>query len=250
MSKQKILNIDELAIDSKIIKELNEFKFRFMSIASHEFRTPLTTILTSSELLLMIGRSISEDKYVDYIIQIQNSVIYMTSILDDILTINKIETGKWKFNPTKTNLTSFCNKMIEDAKNFTLENHKIIFKSNFKNNYAIIDNKLLQHIISNLLSNAIKYSPSGGEIELKLEKSKSDLVFSVEDYGIGIMKKDQEKLFDIFYRGKNAEKYEGTGLGLSIVKRCVESHGGKIKFESKLNKGTRFEVTIPMFTSI
>jgi signal transduction histidine kinase len=250
MSKQKISNIDELVSDSRIIKELNEFKFRFMSIASHEFRTPLTTILTSSELLLMVGRSISEDRYVDYIIQIQNAVIYMTSILDDILTINKIETGKWKFNPTKTNLNSFCNKMIEDAKNFTSEKHKIIFKSNFKSSFAIIDNKLLQHIISNLLSNSIKYSPGGGEIKLELKKSKSDLVFSVEDHGIGIIKKDQEKLFDIFYRGKNAERFEGTGLGLSIVKRCVESHGGKIEFDSKLNKGTRFEVTIPMLTPV
>ncbi|MFA7288078.1 MAG: HAMP domain-containing sensor histidine kinase [Melioribacteraceae bacterium] len=250
MSKHIIPRIDDFAIDPKILTELNEFKFRFMSIASHEFRTPLTTILTSSELLLMVGRSISEDKYEDYIIQIQNSVIYMTSILDDILTLNKIETGKWKFNPTKTNLTAFCNKMIEDANNFTSDKHKLIFKSNFKNIFAIIDNKLLQHIISNLLSNSIKYSPRGGDIILRLDKSKSDLIFSVADNGIGVMKKDQEKLFEIFYRGKNAEKYEGTGLGLSIVKRCVDSHGGKINFESKLNKGTKFEVTIPMFTSI
>lgn len=231
-------------------KQLNELKLRFLSTSSHEFRTPLTTILTSSELLLMIGRTLSEEKYVDYIYQIQNAVNYMTSLLDDILTINKTEVGKWKFSPSKIDLYDFLQKMVEETRNNATPQHNIILDFKLKDNNAIVDNKLLQHILSNLLSNAVKYSPDGGNIVLKVKALKSDLEFTVADNGIGISKKDQKNLFETFYRGRNTGKIEGTGLGLSIVKRCVESHGGKLSFKSNLNEGSTFTISIPMMTIV
>lgn len=231
-------------------KQLEELKLRFLSTSSHEFRTPLTTILTSSEVLLMIGRSLSEERYVDYIIQIQNAVFYMTSLLDDILTINKTEIGKWKFCPSKIDLYDFLIKVIDEAKNLASAYHNFNVLFEMKNNHAIVDNKLLHHILLNLLSNAIKYSPKGGEITLKVRGSKSEIEFIISDDGIGISKQNQSKLFEAFYRGDNTGEIEGTGLGLSIVKRCIESHGGKITFKSKLNKGSTFTVAIPMMTMV
>jgi len=249
-----VLYINNGEVVSKTIaekeKQLDEMKMRFLSTSSHEFRTPLTTIFTSSELLLLMGRSISEEKYVDYIVQIQNAVTYMTGLLDDILTINKTEIGKWKFSPTKINLFDFATKMIEEAESNGSYNHKINLQYELKTKEMIADSKLLQHILSNLLSNAVKYSPKGGNIIFRIRSLKSDLEFSITDKGIGISRQDQKNLFETFYRGSNTGKIEGTGLGLSIVKRCVESHGGKITFKSGLNKGSTFVVTIPMLTVI
>ena len=231
-------------------KQLNELKSRFLSTSSHEFRTPLTTILTSSELLVMGGRQLSEEKYLEYIIKIQNSVTYMTSLLDDMLAINKTDPGKWKFNPSRINLYRFCLMMIEDANNIATPQHNIIFNYLLNDKYAIVDDKLLQHIISNLLSNAVKYSPDGGNIILKVTQFRSNLEFVISDRGIGISKRDQKNLFENFYRGKNTGNIQGTGLGLSIVKRSVESHGGQIKFKSRLNEGSTFSVLIPIMTEV
>ena len=231
-------------------KQLEDMKLRFLSTSSHEFRTPLTTILTSSEVLLMVGRIISDEKYVDYIIQIQNAVVYMTRLLDDIITINKTEIGKWKFSPTNIDLFDFSLKMIEEARNNASPQHNINLSYEMQNKQAIVDNKLLHHILSNLLSNAVKYSPNGGEITLKIRGTKSEIEFIISDDGIGISKHDQNKLFETFFRGENTGEIEGTGLGLSIVKRCVESHGGKMDFKSRLNKGTTFIVSIPMMTLV
>ncbi len=231
-------------------KQLEEMKVRFLSTSSHEFRTPLTTILTSSEVLLMIGRSLSETRYEDYIIQIQNAVVYMTSLLDDILTLNKMEVGRWKFSPAKTDLFDFCNKMIEEARNKSLPGHSFNLFYGMKDKHAIVDDKLLHHIISNLLSNAVKYSPHGGEISLRVRSIKSEIEFTITDNGIGISERDGKKLFETFYRGENIGEIQGTGLGLSIVQRCLDSYGGKISFKSKLNEGSIFTVSVPVLTML
>ncbi|MCX6151228.1 MAG: ATP-binding protein [Ignavibacteriales bacterium] len=231
-------------------KQLNELKSRFLSTASHEFRTPLTTILTSSELLAMIGRTCKEEKYLEQIIKIQNAVVYMTGLLDDILTINKTDLGKWEFNPSIINLHSCCIKMVEEIYTIATPGHNIIFNYLLKDKHAIVDEKLLQHIISNLLSNAVKYSPNGGDVIFKVVQSHSNIEFIVSDNGIGIAEQDQKNLFETFYRGKNTINIPGTGLGLSIVKRSVESHGGKISYRSKLNEGTVFVVSIPLMTTL
>jgi signal transduction histidine kinase len=230
-------------------RQLEELKVRFMSTSSHEFRTPLTTILTSSEVLLMIGRNISETRYVDYIIQIQNAVVYMTSLLDDILMMNKTEVGKWKLCPAKIDLYDFSHKMINEIRNISTRFHSFNLHYEMNNKYAVVDSKLLHQILSNLLSNAVKYSPHGGEIVIRVRNVKSDIEFAVSDNGIGIAKNNQNKLFETFYRGDNTGDIEGTGLGLSIVKRCVDSHGGRISFKSKVNKGSTFIVSIPLMAA-
>jgi signal transduction histidine kinase len=171
-------------------------------------------------------------------------------LLDDMLAINKTDPGKWKFNPSRINLYRFCLMMIEDANNIATPQHNIIFNYLLNDKYAIVDDKLLQHIISNLLSNAVKYSPDGGNIILKVTRFRSNLEFVISDRGIGISKRDQKNLFENFYRGKNTGNIQGTGLGLSIVKRSVESHGGQIKFKSRLNKGSTFTVFIPIMTEV
>ena len=231
---------------NKKAKQLDEFKSRFISTSSHEFRTPLTTILTSSELLLMVGRSLNEEKYLEHIIKIQNAVMYITSLLDDMLAINNAESGKWKFNPSRINLYNFCVKLIDAASNDATPQHSINFNFNLNDHYAIVDDKLLQLILSNLLSNAIKYSPKGGEVTLTVNRVGFKIEFIVKDNGIGIPQQDQKKLFEIFFRSQNTGNIKGTGLGLSIVKRSVESHGGEVKFKSKLNEGSTFYVSIPL----
>lgn len=231
-------------------KHLNNIKSRFLSTSSHEFRTPLTTILTSSELLAMVGRSWSEERYFDHIIKIQNAVTYMTGLLDDILTVDRTDRDVWRFNPYMINLYELCRKMLEEVSGQAQDTHKFSYEYLPGSKHAIVDEKLLQHILTNLLSNAVKYSPGGGEILLRVAQSLSDLEFIISDQGIGIPEEDRGNLFETFYRCRNSSKIKGTGLGLSIVKRSVEAHGGEIKFESRLNEGTTFRVLIPLMTSI
>lgn len=231
-------------------KNLDDIKTRLLSTSSHEFRTPLTTILIASEMLAMIGRTCSDQKYFEQIVKIQNSVTYMTGLLDEILTIDRTDKEVWKFNPSMINLENFCRKMVEEVCDLATPLHNIKYEYLSHSKHAIVDDKLLQHILTNLLSNALKYSPDGGEIIFKVDQLNSTLEFTLSDKGIGIPDQEKENLFEPFYRCKNASKIKGTGLGLAIVKRSVESHGGKIVFESKIDEGTTFTVSIPLMTSI
>lgn len=231
-------------------KKINDIESRLLSTSSHEFRTPLTTILIASEVLVMVGRSWSEQRYLEQIIKIQNAVTYMTGLLDDLLLINRTDREVWKFNPSLINLHDLCQKMLEEASDQATPMHKINYEYLPAFRHAIVDEKLLQHIITNLLSNAVKYSPNGGQINFKVVQSFSNLEFVITDHGIGIPEQDRENLFETFYRCKNSTKIKGTGLGLAIVKRSVEAHGGEIKFESKLNEGSTFTVSIPLMTAV
>lgn len=243
----------ELSLKSTFAKDqknLDDIKTRLLSTSSHEFRTPLTTILIASEMLAMIGRTCSDQKYFEQIVKIQNSVTYMTGLLDEILTIDRTDKEVWKFNPSMINLDNFCRKMVEEVCDQATPQHNIKYEYLSHSKHAIVDDKLLQHILTNLLSNALKYSPDGGEIVFKVKQLNSTLEFTLSDKGIGIPDQEKENLFEPFYRCKNASKIKGTGLGLAIVKRSVESHGGQIIFESKIDEGTTFKVSIPLMTSI
>lgn len=243
----------ELSLKSTFAKDqknLDDIKTRLLSTSSHEFRTPLTTILIASEMLAMIGRTCSDQKYFEQIVKIQNSVTYMTGLLDEILTIDRTDKEVWKFNPSMINLDNFCRKMVEEVCDQATPQHNIKYEYLSHSKHAIVDDKLLQHILTNLLSNALKYSPDGGEIVFKVKQLNSTLEFTLSDKGIGIPDQEKENLFEPFYRCKNASKIKGTGLGLAIVKRSVESHGGEIIFESKIEEGTTFTVSIPLMTSI
>jgi signal transduction histidine kinase/PAS domain-containing protein len=240
-------------------KELTELKSRFISMASHEFRTPLTTIQSSAELLEYYSQKWSHDKKVTHLRRIQTSVKHMTKLLNDVLIIGRAEAGKLTFNPAVLNLESFCRNLVEELQLNDTHQHTISFvceqereefanietyKSQIKLPY--IDETLLWQILENLLSNAIKYSPKDSIIEFKLQYSSTQAVFQICDQGIGIPPEDQPLLFESFHRATNVGTIAGTGLGLAIVKKCVDIHQGQVAVTSEIGVGTTFTVTLPI----
>lgn len=227
-------------------KQLVELKSRFITTASHEFRTPLTTILMSAKLLEQFGDRASEDKKRMYLDRIQIATKRMTQLLDDILLIGKAEAEKLEFNPKPVSLEQFCRDLVEEMQMSASSKHSMIFISQAQQITANVDEKLLRYILSNLLSNAIKYSPKGGDINLCLSIEAGKAIFHIRDRGIGIPAQDTEQLFHSFHRGSNVENISGTGLGMSIVKQCVDLHGGEISVISEVGTGTTFVVTLPI----
>jgi len=241
---------EELEASLERERDLNKLKTRFLSIASHEFRTPLSMILFSNNLLRRYIQVVPDQHTAAEMIQeldgIEKTVKQMTGTLDDILRIAKSETSKFIFNPTLIDFGDLCRNVVEKFKVMAAETHTIIFSDSVEHLQAFVDPKLMEHILSNLLSNAMKYSPKGGTIRCDLVQENGKIILSVKDEGIGIPAQDQRHLFDAFYRGVNVDEIQGTGLGLSIVKQFVELHGGTIALESEANKGTTFTVVLPL----
>ncbi|NEP55590.1 MAG: GAF domain-containing protein [Symploca sp. SIO2G7] len=238
-------------------KELNELKSRFVCMTSHEFRTPLTTILSSSELLQHYRDKWTEEKKVVYFGRIQSSVKHMTRLLDDVLLIGKVEAGKLGFNPERMDLVKFCRTLVEDIRLGNGNKHQIIFNDidisepeKCKFSEAYMDEKLLKHIFSNLLSNAIKYSPQDSSIHFQLTYQDGEAIFQIKDQGIGIPPEAKLHLFDSFYRANNVGNISGNGLGLAIVKSSIDLHNGKITVDSEVDLGTTFTVTIPLNVAV
>ncbi len=233
-------------------RELNELKSRFVSMVSHEFRTPMSTILFSAGLLETYGPKWSEEKKLTHLHRIQAAVKQMTKLLEDILTLGKAEAGKLEFKPVPIELEQFCRELAEEMQITDENKHRINFLSKGAIADAIMDEKLLRHILSNLLSNAIKYSPEGSTVYFELtclgngaEEKSPVAMFRIQDEGIGIPPEDKPRLFETFHRATNVGTIPGTGLGLAIVKRAVDLHGGEIAVESEVGAGTRFTVTLP-----
>lgn len=227
-------------------KELNELKSRFVSMTSHEFRTPLTTILGSSELLEYYSKKWTEEKKISHLHRIQTNVKRLTHLLDDVLLIGKADAGRLDFKPESINLEQFCLNLVEELQLSLSNQHTLTFVSQGQCTDACMDERLLRHIFSNLLSNAIKYSPAGGTVHFELTCQKREAIFRIRDEGIGIPPEDLERLFESFHRATNVGQIAGTGLGLAIVKRSVDLHGGKISVNSEVGVGTTFIVTIPL----
>jgi len=232
-------------------KELNQLKSRFVSMISHEFRTPLTTILAASEALECYGDRWGEEKKKLYLKRIQNTVQQMSVLLSEILILARSEAQKLPFNPAPVDLEGFCRDLVEEMQlnlqaNQTLEFHVLPAKEESRDRLPRMDEQLLRHIFSNLLSNAIKYSPPGGKIELTLTTDRDRAICTVEDEGIGIPPEDRKHLFESFHRAKNVGTVPGTGLGLTIVQRSVELQQGTITVETELGKGTKFTVILPL----
>jgi len=230
-------------------KELGELKSRFVTMASHEFRTPLATILSSTELLEHYSHKWGEEKKLNHLQRIQAAVKHMTELLNDVLVIGKAEAGKLEFQPTPLDLAQFCRKLVEEMQ-LTAGTHTIAFRTLGLCTTACMDEKLLRHILSNLLSNAIKYSPQGGTVHFDLVCEQGKAVFRIKDDGIGIPVTEQAQLFNSFHRASNVGNISGTGLGLAIVKKSVDLHGGNIKVDSEVGFGTTFTATLPLFSLI
>ena len=238
---------DEIYLALEREKELSALKIRFFSMASHEFRTPLSTVLAAAQVL---ENSQTEwdntEKRLRNLHRIQDSVRNMVQLLDDILTINRAETGNLAFNPKPLNLELYCHHFVEEMNLNAGTQNLPTFTSKGAVQPISVDEKLLRSILSNLLSNAIKYSPQGGGVALTLEYQVNMALLKVEDQGIGISLEDQKHLFEPFHRGKNVRTIPGTGLGLVVVKKCVDLHQGTICFNSEPGVGTTCWVTLPL----
>jgi PAS domain S-box-containing protein len=229
-------------------KELRELKSRFISMASHEFRNPVTSILICSDLLQQKSNNLSESERNVYLSLIADAARNISSLLEDVLIVSLTEEGNLQFKPKSLQLENVCCKIIEEII-VTAQERKINFTCNGINSPVIGDEKLLRYILTNLLSNAIKYSPTDTEVDFTIQadcEQENKVIFQICDRGIGIPPKDQKHLFQSFYRAHNVGGTPGTGLGLSIVKKAVELHQGEITIESELGVGTTVKVILPL----
>lgn len=228
-------------------KQLNELKSRFVSMASHEFRTPLSTVLSSADLAeSYTGGEEHQEKRSKHLIRIKNAVTTLTGILNDFLSLSKLEEEKVKTEAVSFRLTDFCNE-VEDEVHGLLKPGQVIEQTHEHcDNEVVLDKKILKNIIYNLVSNASKYSDAGKTIHCRLKVADGSLHLEVEDHGIGIPEEDQPHLFERFFRAHNVENIQGTGLGLNIVRRYLKLMDGNISFKSKPGEGTVFWITIPL----
>jgi PAS domain S-box-containing protein len=226
-------------------KELNEMKSRFVSTASHEFRTPLTAILSSMELIEAYSSDDQLDKRNKHIMRVKSSVKHLVDILNDFLSLEKAQHGKIEVVKQNFNLRDFAEDLISEIKGILKEGQWISFS--FKGSEEIWqDKKTFRHILLNLLSNAVKYSDNNKEIEFTVQVKDSMVFIHIKDKGIGIPEEEQKNLFNNFFRASNAGNIQGTGLGLSIVKKYVGLLNGNISFVSIQNEGTTFSVELPI----
>lgn len=236
---------NELQFSLEKEKELSELKSRFVSMTSHEFRTPLSTILSSAALLGRYTSSEQQTERVRHIEKIKSSVNNLTAILNDILSLSKLEEGKVENIPVKFVLQDFCLKIIDDMQGLLKRGQKIIFNAPDTLLEIHQSEHLLRNVLFNLLSNAIKYSNEEKIINFNLEKAENDFLISIQDEGVGIPESEHHLMFDRFYRASNVTNIQGTGLGLNIVKSYLDIMGGTIDFVSEYGKGTTFKITLP-----
>jgi len=228
-------------------KELSELKLHFFSMVSHEFRTPLSLILGSAQLLNENLKHQIEPARLKNLYRIQSSAKQMTQQLSDILTLSRADAGKLEYRPEWVEMQTFCLNLVEDFQISSEAKRSVKFNQHGSCTHAYVDEKLLYSILSNLLSNAIKFSPPESSIDFTLICESECVTFQIQDMGIGIPTTDQAQIYDLFVRGGNAGNVTGTGLGLAVVKRCLALHGGQISVDSQLNRGTTFTVKIPQF---
>jgi PAS domain S-box-containing protein len=225
-------------------RELSEIKSRFVAMVSHEFRTPLSVIRSASELLQHYEWDTNGQQ--GYFHQIYTAVEHMTHLMEDVLLINKMDSGHIQINRCPVDLIEFCRCLITEVQLAYSKNHELKFSFCGEPTLMSLDPKLLRQMLANLLSNAIKYSPEGSEVLLHLVYQPNQVIVQVQDYGIGIPKTEQKELFVAFQRATNVSTIQGTGLGLAIVKHCVDLHDGQISLESQVGIGTTVTVSLPL----
>jgi PAS domain S-box-containing protein len=225
-------------------RELNNMKSQFVTIASHEFRTPLATILSSASLIGRYAKTEEEDKRQKHVQRIKSAVTNLTEILNDFLSIGKLEEGRVHSIPVEVNLAEFSEGLVEEIKGLCKERQQIQFQySGLKEVW--LDKQLLRNVLFNLLSNAIKYSESGKSIFFRIKAEEKLVSIEIKDQGIGIPESDQTHIFDRFFRAHNAGNAQGTGLGLNIVQNYISLMGGEVSFTSGVGEGTTFYVKLP-----
>jgi signal transduction histidine kinase len=227
-------------------RELSELKSRFISMASHEFRTPLSAILSSAILIEKQNAPGKEAKRIGYVTKIRSNVKNLVVILNDFLSLSKLQEGHVTVHPESFHLMDFMETLIEEFEGIKKAGQRINLESEPTSILVFLDIKLLKHILYNLVSNAIKYSEEQQEITIKITTKNQLLLIEIKDQGIGIPSEDQDHMFQRFYRANNASNIQGTGLGLNIVKQYTELMDGTINFKSEINKGSTFSITFPL----
>jgi PAS domain S-box-containing protein len=226
-------------------RELSEIKSRFVSMASHEFRTPLSTVLSSASLLSKYTNTADQEKRDRHIKKIKGSVKQLNDLLEDFLSLGKLDEGKVGTVYHEFNLPELVEDTIADMRGLTKKDQQIIYR-HMGSEIMESDKKLVKNVLINLMSNAIKFSEEATKIYVESELGEHTAAISVRDEGIGILEEDREHLFTSFFRGKNAINIQGTGLGLHIVKRYLDLLEGQVNLESELGKGTTITFTIPV----
>jgi len=225
-------------------KEMNELKSRFVSMASHEFRTPLSIVLSSTALIQQYGATSLDDRMLKHLLRIKSSVNNLTGILNDFLSLDKLEQGVVEVEADRFNLDYFLNEVLEDVQLHKKKGQEITISHGGPTS-VMLDQKKLRYIMINLLSNALKYSDEGKNVQIISSCEDNMVSISVKDHGIGIPEDERKHMYNKFFRAKNTGNIQGTGLGLTIVKRYVELMGGTIDFISKPGGGTIFTINIP-----
>src|SRR5450432_4809848 len=225
-------------------KQLNEIKSRFVSMASHEFRTPLSTVLSSASLVDKYTTTEDQDKRSRHVEKIKNSVKHLNTLLEDFLSLGKLEEGKIGIHYHEFSMEELIKDTLEEMNPTLKSGQQFIYKNSFQN-LICSDKNLIRNILFNLVSNAIKFSDINSTIHIQSKEKEGIAHVFVTDEGMGISTEDKEHLYSSFFRGKNVVNIQGTGLGLHIVKRYVDLLGGSIQLESVLNRGTTVWFSIP-----
>lgn len=229
-------------------RELRELKSDFVSLVSHEFRTPLEIIMSSTDNLQRYHERLTPEKRDELLATINKSVRRMAGMMEEALVLGRLETDGIKFSPTNFDFAVFCRRVCDEIESATGKSGAIRLRLDPAADQAVGDESVLRHIFTNLLSNALKYSPAGETVDFSVERVGQTAAVRISDRGCGIPEADQKRLFQAFHRGSNVRQIPGTGLGLLIVRRCVDLHRGEIAFESVEGRGTTFTVRLPLFS--
>ncbi len=244
--KKRVSVEKKLKVALKKEIELNDLKTKFLSLVSHEFKTPLSGILTSTILLEKYKLSEQQDKRDKHLKTITNKVHYLNNILNDFLSIERLDSGKINYKFTTFNLSKVINEVIYNSNMLLKSGQRIKIPYNIDGHVLRQDEKILELALSNLIHNAIKYSSENTDINFEIKRKGKNIIFKVTDQGIGIPEKDQKHLFKRYFRAENVLTYPGTGIGLNIAKVHLRNIGGKIKFTSEENKGSTFIIKLPI----
>jgi len=228
-------------------KELGELKTNFVNLVSHEFRTPLGVILSAADILENYFDRLKPEQRQGHLKDIQHATRQMSSLMEEVLLLGRVEAGRMECKPAQLDLAEFCGRLVDEQHSATHRKCPIELVVDGVGDLAEADEALLRHMLNNLLSNAVKYSNPGSPVQFNVRRDGRECVFEIRDHGIGIPVADQPGLFEAFHRGSNVANIPGTGLGLVIVKRCADLHGARIDVSSMPGRGTTFQIRMQMF---
>jgi signal transduction histidine kinase len=246
-TKQLAASQGDLERALKQEQELGELKTRFVTMVSHEFRTPLGITMSAVELMRHYEEKLPIEQRRELCEDIYSATRNMAGLMEQVLVLGRVEAGKLAYRPAPLDLHLLAGKLTDESLSATNRKCPIHWQPENDLSGATADESLLRHIFGNLITNAVKYSPAGSAVRFTARRDGEDAIFEVIDHGIGIPEADREQLFEAFHRCSNVGEVPGTGLGLVIVKRCVELHGGGIEMTSETGKGTTFTVRLPVF---